>query len=249
MSEAGQRAVGPIHRLAQAIRVLVPDLVACSAGSIDGAPYELYAEEHAAVADAVPVRRAEFAAGRFHARSALGLLGHPSVPIPVRMDRSPVWPSGFVGSISHTRQYCAAVAVRCDSCASIGLDMEVAKPLPQDLLRMVQRSDETDVPRHGLPLGKLLFVLKEAAYKAWYPLAGEILDFHDMRIWTDPTQPTFRAKVVRPGAAPLGVPYAFSGKFGVWGKHLIAVAMPVPQRHPVGGKDGAQDYPSVGGTG
>src|SRR5437763_335927 len=72
--------------------------------ALDG---QLYPEERACIARAVPKRRAEFATGRVCARQALERLGVAVGPLLPHPDRSPAWPPGIVGSISHTDGYCA----------------------------------------------------------------------------------------------------------------------------------------------
>jgi len=100
---------------------------------------DLFPEELQAMARATPARRYEFALGRRCAREALALLGGPRVAIPVGRFRDPVWPFGYVGSITHCRGFCAAAAARTppgnSSCGirGIGLDSEPAMPLPEEL--------------------------------------------------------------------------------------------------------------------
>src|SRR5437667_3257012 len=66
------------------------------------------------IEQAVPKRRLEFAAGRQCAHEALRVLapldGHS--PIGIALDRSPVWPPGFVGSIAHTQGFASAAVAR-----------------------------------------------------------------------------------------------------------------------------------------
>ncbi|WP_352542194.1 hypothetical protein [Mesorhizobium sp. M0018] len=52
---------------------------------------------------ALPLRGAEFLAGRAMADAALQALGQLTTEIPIGPDRAPVWPKGSVGSITHAR--------------------------------------------------------------------------------------------------------------------------------------------------
>jgi 4'-phosphopantetheinyl transferase EntD len=61
----------------------------------------LFPVELAFVARAVPQRRAEFATARHCARNALAELEVAPAPILTGANREPVWPHGFVGSITH----------------------------------------------------------------------------------------------------------------------------------------------------
>jgi 4'-phosphopantetheinyl transferase EntD len=152
-------------------------------------------EEMGLVANAVAKRRREFAAGRSCARAALGLLGGPAhLPILAGPDRAPVWPSGFVGSITHCDGFCCAVAGRRDEVASLGIDAEDAGPLEPELEGIVCRPDETTrfgaLPAPaGTSWAKLAFSAKEAFFKCYYPVKREFLDFTDasLRFWQGPT--------------------------------------------------------------
>src|SRR5690606_7567998 len=63
---------------------------------------------------AVNKRQTEFLAGRLCAHEALRrLLGVPSIPA-VAEDRSPCWPSGVVGSITHGGGWAGVIAARAE---------------------------------------------------------------------------------------------------------------------------------------
>ena len=72
----------------------------------------LFRAEAAAVTKAVPKRRAEYAAVRHCARTALGRLGVPPVPILSGPDRAPRWPPGIIGALTHCEGYRAAAVAR-----------------------------------------------------------------------------------------------------------------------------------------
>src|SRR5205814_2684364 len=58
---------------------------------------------------AVPKRRAEFFAGRLCAMLAIEELCGMAHAVPVKPDRSPSWPEGLLGSITHTDHRALAV--------------------------------------------------------------------------------------------------------------------------------------------
>lgn len=133
-------------------------------------------------------RRASFLAGRACARQALGTFGSSVGSIPIGDAGAPVWPSGFVGSISHTNEMAAAIVVRSPPCAGVGLDIDDACGIDNaNLLELICRPEE-DLGGRGagdaarLHHGKLLFVIKEAVYKLHRPLGGAFLEFHDVRV-------------------------------------------------------------------
>ncbi|KAA0970582.1 4'-phosphopantetheinyl transferase superfamily protein [Aureimonas fodinaquatilis] len=151
----------------------------------------LFALEAAQVAAAVPARRAEFATGRACARAAMAQLGlHPQA-VAVAPDRSPVWPAGLVGCISHSASLCGAVVARqADGVRALGLDIEEAQPLEPDLWQEICFDSELDY-LHGLPeheaglMAKVIFSAKECAYKAQYPLTNELFGFEAFRVLPD----------------------------------------------------------------
>ena len=65
---------------------------------------------------------------------------------------------------------------------AVGIDVEPAESLPSELLDLVATPQERlrlgDDPYHG----RLLFVAKEAVYKAVYPLDQTFLDHHDVQV-------------------------------------------------------------------
>lgn len=159
--------------LATALRAILPAGMALGVADV---PEALWPGEAIA---AVPHRLAEFAAGRTAARRALAALGMPMAAIPMGEDRAPIWPHGGVGSISHCAGACMAVAGRQRDFAGIGLDLEPAQPLAPDLWPSILRPDETAVD--GLDALRI-FVTKEAAYKAQYPLSRQLFDFQTLKI-------------------------------------------------------------------
>ena len=89
--------------------------------------------EEAILSRAVPRRRDEFRSGRACARRALADLECPLQGIPADSRRLPVWPSGFVGSISHGAGLCIAQVARTRDFLGVGVDIEVAEAVLPDL--------------------------------------------------------------------------------------------------------------------
>ena len=142
--------------------------------------------EEPLVDGAARTRVEHFTAGRVCSRIALGRLGvAATTPIPRGEDRAPIWPMGFVGSISHTDSWCAAAVARADDVRSVGIDLESSTPLKQALWRRVCTPKERDwlheLPAAGLT-GKILFSAKEAVYKCQYPISKQFLGFHAVEV-------------------------------------------------------------------
>jgi 4'-phosphopantetheinyl transferase EntD len=209
-----------IHQVDRAIRTLfgsahfaaeaVPRLV-------DG---ELYPEEWEYIRGAGPKRRAEFGTARVCAREALAAMGVPPVALVPRDDRSPAWPPGVVGSITHTNGYCAVVVGRSPPLRSIGLDAEelrvlepgvsnsILTPREQIWLSAQPRSSQGD-------LVLLFFSAKEAYFKCQHPITGSFLEFGDVEIEIAPSLGRYEAHVQKkpwPGAlARLEGRFAYEG--------------------------------------
>jgi 4'-phosphopantetheinyl transferase EntD len=114
------------------VHLELPPFVAISSGPLlEHAPALTHAEQ-ASITPMAPSRLAEFAQGRWHARRALAQLGTVNACLPMAADRSPVWPQGFVGSISHVPPdhalglpgHVVAVAARATDCGGLGVDLE-----------------------------------------------------------------------------------------------------------------------------
>lgn len=211
---------------------LFPSVVAVAV-AVPGEPAgRLYPEEQAALARAVDKRRTEFAVGRTCARRALALLGAPVGPIPVGSDRGPVWPSGYVGSITHCEGFVAAVAGRLIDFAGIGMDAERSDPLDPRLAHMIctdaERADMNQTPPPGgTDWAKLIFSAKEAVHKAVAPIARVTLSFHDVEIRFDLAGNRFSAVHVGQSDARLPDFTSLDGRFLVAGG-LVVTSVCIP---------------------
>ncbi len=147
--------------------------LALAAADVTPATDGLFPEEAAQVADAVEKRRAEFATGRRLARQALAGCGGPSLAVGRGALGQPLWPEGYVGSISHGQGRAVAVAGSASDWAALGIDVEGASGIREGGARLILRDDEGDWPA-ALPLDavKLAFSAKEAVGKALSPRLG-----------------------------------------------------------------------------
>ncbi len=136
---------------------------------------------------AVAQRRQEFAAGRLCARRALAEFGVVDFALRAAADRQPVWPAGFIGSITHTAGFCAAAVGERRHFLGLGLDCETIGEVTQPLWPRIFGPEEAAWVDSQPALGRaaaatMIFAAKEAFYKCQYPVVGERLDFHDVRI-------------------------------------------------------------------
>jgi 4'-phosphopantetheinyl transferase EntD len=138
-------------------------------------------EAPAFVRSVVKVRRSSGAA-RIVARDLLVRLGHAACALPKGSGGAPIWPDGVVGSLAHDDRMAVAAVGRSRDVGAIGVDIEPAALLPAELLDMVatprERMRISDDPYRG----RLLFVAKEAVYKAVYPLDRTFLEHHDVEV-------------------------------------------------------------------
>ena len=169
---------------------------------LDRSADTLFPSERAQIARAVPKRQREFATGRWCARRLLTGFGFPAQPLLAGSDRAPRWPTGAVGSISHSGSLCGVAVAYRDCWSAVGLDVEDRTPLDEHLWHLVVRPDEVDWVRAPGWLdpgtkAKLLFSAKECLYKCQYPLVGLPLEFTDVHIDVDEGSGQFCARIDR----------------------------------------------------
>jgi 4'-phosphopantetheinyl transferase EntD len=161
------------ERLEAALVALGPPTVRCAAALVEVADvHTSHPGEAAQVAGAVLRRRAEHAGGR----SLLGRLTGAPRPIAIDALRRPVAPPGWVWSLAHDHDVVVAVATTDPQVLALGVDVEPFRALEPAMVKIIRRSDDADLD----PL--LLFVIKEATYKAWSMLGGRVLEHHDVRV-------------------------------------------------------------------
>jgi 4'-phosphopantetheinyl transferase EntD len=152
-----------------------------------GAAKPLYELEARHVRKAAPKRIEDFAAGRHCASLALEKLGFAQYPLEMKDDRTPAWPQGIVGSITHTDGFAAAAVASAAHCISLGLDAEKIDRVAQDVWTHICSQEEINRIRELQPdkaafAAALIFSAKEAFYKCQYPITGEFLDFQAGRV-------------------------------------------------------------------
>ena len=172
-------------------------------------------------------RKNEYIAGRFCAHQSMALANIPPVHIPIGNKGEPIWPSGVVGSITHSRGYAAAAVAKQSDVHSLGLDAEIDEPLSSRVLRRISNENEQEwikATASGLIQhpGKVLFSAKEATYKAWYPITQEWLGFKEVLINFHDQGNTFTVHIQKNG--PIR---EMHGKYTIR-KDIIVTAIEVP---------------------
>ena len=133
-------------------------------------------------------RRREFVAGRLCAQRALAASGAPAGGcLPRDGDGLPVWPSGWVGCISHSEDWAVAATAPSSRVRGLGIDIqaliddsvvgltESMVATPEEMRCLLETMDR----RHAFTL---LFSAKEALYKALYPALRTFQDFDAARV-------------------------------------------------------------------
>lgn len=134
-------------------------------------------------------RQIEYLAGRYCAVQALRGLGMTAPLVGRHSDRSPRWPAGTYGSLSHTDNRVLACAGWQSEYTGFGIDIE--KTVPQEMLPSLEQLVFSVADRqwinHSSELtlcqtATLLFSAKEAFYKFICPHICTYLDFTDVSV-------------------------------------------------------------------
>ena len=145
-------------------------------------------------------RNRDFSSGRHCARIVLDRFGIVKPEILIGPKREPLWPKGFVGSISHSKRIVGAIVSKSTQLLSIGLDIEnvgrvkksmwqiLYTPIEQEFLNTLTQEEE-------IFFTTLFFSMKESFYKFQYPLTKKYLGFTDVEL--EQKNDCFRIKVLK----------------------------------------------------
>jgi enterobactin synthetase component D len=169
-----------------------------------------------AMTKAVIKRKAEFLAGRYAARQCIEKLQIESkkhshlffgdvFDLQAGVHKSPLWPKGIVGSISHTNSRACALVANTENYKGVGIDIENWLPnsaCEQIASLILAKNDHTFLKKinsisHSRFL-TLIFSAKESLFKALYPSVGYYFDFKDAEvIQMDYKQQYLRLKLLK----------------------------------------------------
>lgn len=140
-------------------------------------------------------RYEEFSTSRILIRELLGVIApiasHKNTEILPDRDGVPLWPSGFTGSISHSKGICAVVLGKKTAAKqSIGIDIETLGRLSREAKRRIcsaaeQQRVEAFAAASGMDETNaytLVFSAKEAYFKYLYPQTRQWLEFLDVEL-------------------------------------------------------------------
>lgn len=139
--------------------------------------------------NAAPKRKAEFIAGRYCIKMASKELGIQIESLPVDQDRSPEWPVGIIGSITHSNTLAIGCVGRVSQFRSIGIDTEevLNKEIIENIKDTISVQTERDLisalDEDSQRLAyTVLFSGKESLFKALHPIFRVFIDFKDAQL-------------------------------------------------------------------
>jgi enterobactin synthetase component D len=186
----------------------------------------------------VAKRAHEFTLGRQCAALLLRSFGSVDCSVAVAANRAPVWPSGFVGSISHSGRIVGAVVAKASRFRALGIDIEeitsglVAEEIKNSCLCFEELSLCDGLGLSDTQFVTLGFSAKEALYKLLSPLVGCYFDFHDARVLSVEMSSAWLSLQLR---TDLGEEFregdVIRGQFRLWEGHVFtSFALPCLRR-------------------
>jgi enterobactin synthetase component D len=187
------------------------------------------------LAHAVTTRRAQYRAGRYCAAKALERLGVPMADRLVQTGQhgEPIWPTGFIGSISHDATL--AVAATCAESDLIGIGLDIEDVIPESRLETVIQAmaspnefrnlvHSTNIKRDSL--ATIMFSAKESIYKCLSSFLATYLDFQDAMIADiDEVHGTFYAELLHSLARRFVTSPLLKGYFAVFDQSKVLTAV------------------------
>ncbi len=161
-----------------------PEGFICEIVHGDEAPSERLTLQEAAIsprgAHADVVKR--FKLGRIAAKRCLAAFGEPPTPILNGDGGEPLFPPGYVGSISHTLDIAAAVVGRGAQYLSLGIDIESAdRKINKSVIDKIGTPQEKRwVKEDAAKRGLMVFCAKESVFKALFPMHRKRMNFLDV---------------------------------------------------------------------
>lgn len=140
-------------------------------------------EEATALGEVSSDRSRQFSSGRRAAHTALQHLSIEDYVVG-RTERLPSWPTGVIGSISHSDSLAGAAVGRSETYMGMGIDLVPIAAVSEKVSQRLLLDPELKWVRE---MGSgdwrtALFSAKESVYKAVNPVVGEYLGFRDVTV-------------------------------------------------------------------
>lgn len=135
---------------------------------------------------AVTKRQAEYVASRWLVSKLFETVGIHNFQLLNRPDRSPIWPTGIIGSLSHHDHKVFAVIDKRPKWVGNDIERILSDQKAAELRSMIMTLEElTLLTTSGLSLSQattLVFSIKETVYKAVYPEVQTLFGFEQVTI-------------------------------------------------------------------
>ncbi|MDI6798122.1 MAG: 4'-phosphopantetheinyl transferase superfamily protein, partial [Desulfatibacillaceae bacterium] len=170
----------------------------------DAKQCKLMPQEAACIkAGACQKRLDDFCMGRAAAHRALANINADRGPVLKSDSGLPLWPQGFIGSISHKQNAAVALAGPKGSLLGLGLDLEYrADPIGEAVARRICLAEELAWVSADKALfhqrTRMLFSAKESVYKAFFAAFGAKPGFLDIALAWDEAKSAFFGRIMRP---------------------------------------------------
>lgn len=125
-------------------------------------------------------REQEYSLGRYCAKQAMNAIGIDCDNIQSSSHGFPIWPKGIVGSISHSKGTCLSAVAKSEDFQAIGIDVEKFNRMKERSIERITHPKEIAEIGSDLKKSTLLFSIKEAFYKAQFPIYKTPLNFKDL---------------------------------------------------------------------
>ena len=161
----------------------------------------LWLPHHLLLSHASPKRKADHLAGRIAATHALQNFAINTVP-GIGPNGEPLWPTGIVGSISHSGTQAFALAVQRDN-ALVGVDCEALLDTQEAVEiqdGIIDAQEKSVLIQTGYPFAlalTLAFSAKESLFKALFPRVNALMGF-DCACVTAISRSTITLSLTRP---------------------------------------------------
>tara|TARA_B100001094_G_C18194708_1_gene809872 strand:- start:1690 stop:2403 length:714 start_codon:yes stop_codon:yes gene_type:complete len=172
-----------------------------------------------------PSKQAEFSAGRQLAEYALKHQGSVITSLTYQEQQAPLWPQGYLGSISHKSDRCV-VCLTSDVKTYLGIDLELwfnedkAQNIAPRILTTTEHQFATQIDLARLCC--LIFSAKETLYKALYPKVQQFFGFQDASIVElDLEHQSYQIQILRTLSPEITQGIIFQGSWIEHPEHVI----------------------------
>ena len=189
--------------------------------------YQIPLPEH--ISKAATKRKAAYLAGRFATRLLLENENSCSY-VGIHADKSPLWPDGIVGSISHTDFSAIAVISRNVQCHP-GVDIEFLNPKNLRGAEFLITNSAERALLHGLNIKYelallIVFSAKESLFKSLYPSVNKWFGFDEASITLiDITTQTFHIETSKELSSALNDITQFTGNYHMRESQIITLIL------------------------